>query len=210
MSSAGEFGRVKRSGDYMKGSLDHRNQLVEWTDGAGCRYSAIRHLADDLEFYDKTLGVWVSLSVLMGVGPGAVQYEEIVATEGQLIFPLAVINYTPGTHTMQVLFQGQFLLHSWFTETDGSTVTLNSPPIPPPAAGQTLGFYVLKTAPATDEMVKTTAADTTPEYVDDKILVAGRSRGQRKASVNRTCAFRRDASERRCGCPRCRCEPFAG
>ena len=173
MSSAGEFGRVKRAGDYMKGALDHRSQLVEWTDGAGYRYSGIRHTGDDLELYDKTVGVWVSLSALMGVGPGAIQYEEIVATAGQTVFPLTTIVYTPGTHTMQVVYQGQHLLHSWFTETDAATVTLNSPPVPLPVAGNILAFYVIKTAPATDETLKARATDTTQDFLDAKIAVAG-------------------------------------
>lgn len=172
MATAGEFGRVKRSGDYMKGALDHRSQEIVWTDGAGLHHARIRHNGPDLEFYDITSGGWKKLSDLVAGGLVSFVREIFTAVPGQTAFVLTVGSYVPGNDSMQVYvgglrMPGPLAAVPEYVETNATTVTLTVPC----AGGEIVELSVPKGLAVAGNVVLASPADTTPSNLDAKTAV---------------------------------------
>ena len=162
LPSAGEFNRLDRDGDYMEGNLqllDITNptvqSLIEFIQTVGgVMAGGIRQNGNDLEFYDLTVGAWISLSTICGK-VGMIDYH--VAGAGQTIFNLAS-SYTVGANTLQVIVNGlrwpgptcvgppspPYPLAPLYAETNPTTVTFGAAPDLPwlPFAGGELVIYL--------------------------------------------------------------------
>lgn len=176
---AGEFGRVKKNGDFMRGNLDHRTHLAEFGDGlpVPVQYAAIRRTGNDLEFYDTTVGAWVKLSQLAGhLG----DVHEIVAGVGQTAFNLPY-SYVVGSNTMMVFLNGMRLPGPSaptpvYVESGVTQVTLNSPVAPwTPLVGNEVMSFIVAGRPVVNDTytVKGDGADLAPNYLPQKLQQAG-------------------------------------
>ncbi|KPK66716.1 MAG: hypothetical protein AMS21_00760 [Gemmatimonas sp. SG8_38_2] len=195
LPSAGEFNRLDRDGDYMEGDLD----LIEISHPTaasiirflatvgGIQAGGIRQNGNDMEFYDLTVGAWISLSSLSGK-VGMIDYH--VAGAGQTVFVLAS-PYTVGANTLQVIVNGlrwpgpgavgppspPLPLAPLYAETNPTTVTFGAAPDPPwlPFVGGELVIFYEPAQPNVFDTynVKGDAVDGTPLDLNQKISGSG-------------------------------------
>lgn len=181
LPAAGEFGRVKRNGDQMRGDLQfiEINQpaqacLIEFlATVGGVRAGGIRQNGNDMEFYDLTVGAWVKLSSLTGT-LGDIEY--FTAAPAQTIFNLA-FTYTVGSDTLGVYIVGAGKMPGpgapapVYAETGPTQVTFNAvAPFTPFTGGEIVIFWVPARPIVNDTyLVKGDAADASPLDLDQKL-----------------------------------------
>lgn len=189
LPAAGEFGRVRRLGDTMKGNLKYIDindptyqSIVEFIATlGGPLVGGIRLNGNDLEFYDSTVLAWVKLSQLTG-HLGDIHY--VVPAPGQFVFNLP-FTYVIGSNTLQVELVGVSRVPGpgapvpIYAETLGNQVTfLNGPagiaPWTPFLGTELLIFFVPGRPNVNDTYtVKGDAPDASPNYLPNKLAQAG-------------------------------------
>jgi hypothetical protein len=169
---AGEFGRVKRSGDRMKGDLDFgANQIVSRATPGGVLQSTLRTDGFDMKFYDLTVGVEVTLfDLLNGGGGGTVPKlrEEQVVAPGQTSFTLATGSILVGSRSLLVFYNGVIQDEADITETSPTQIDV--------AFDTSMGGRILFLVPrgvaasGSPGTVLVTALDSTSDVLNLKIV----------------------------------------